>query len=402
MEQTKPLLTRNALLLLVGSFLFFGTQSLLLPTFPLYIATMGGDERAVGLLAGLFALAAVCQRPFFSRLAGRKGCKMVLLIAAFAATTGPLLYPFCRNFLCMATARVYHASSLAGFITASQTMLADLSQPGNRGKMFGYYGVASGSAMAIAPAIGVKIAGGVGYQGLFLVSAFLGGAIIAISLFIADAPTEVREAVATPASVSETIRNRWVTVPSAALFCLTMAFGAITAFVPLHSAETGIGSSGAYFAVLSAASMIGRLVSGGLSDRYGRREVAAPALLCSAAGVGLLTTATGPAMLVASATLFGLGFATAHTALLALVADKTTVRERSQAVSFYANAFDVGTAAGSIGLGALARHSYSAVYGILTACVFTGFGLIARVLPGTGSRGPQDVSRPQGPPEAIA
>lgn len=371
-------------LLLMSAFLFFGTSNLLLAAYPLYIDKLGGDERVVGFLGGLFALGAVFLRPYFGRLADQKGRKLVLLISTFTAATGPLLYIPNFGFAFMALARVYHSISLAAFITASQTILADLSTPENRGTMFGLYGVTAGVAMAFAPALGLKIAGSMGYADLFLITAAVGLGAMIIGYLLNEPASELTGGGIKTVSVSELIRDRWVIIPSAVLFSITMAQGGISSFLPLHALSVGLASSGLFFTAFSVASTAGRLVSGPLSDRLGRKAVAAPAALSVALGLVLLMRMNGYLTMGVAGALIGIGFATAHTVMLAMVVDKTTARERSQAVSFYANAFDLGSAVGSMGLGSVAKHSYSALWGVMAAFAFVGFGLMSFALPREG------------------
>lgn len=371
-------------LLMMSSFLFFATSNLLLVAYPLYIKKLGGDERVVGVLGGLFALGAVFLRPYFSRLADRKGRKLVLLISTFTAATGPLLYIPNLGFTYMAFARVYHSISLAAFITASQTILASLSTPENRGTMFGLYGVASGVAMAFAPALGQRLSDSMGHTQLFLVTSVVGLGAMIVGALLNEPPAELSDGGGKTVSLSELIHNRWVVIPSVVLFSITMAQGGISSFLSLHALSVGLVNSGLFLSAFSVASMAGRLVSGPLSDRLGRKTVAVPAVLSVALGLVLLTRMNGYVTMIAAGALIGIGFATAHTVMLAMVVDRTTERERSQAVSFYANAFDLGSATGSMGLGPVAKHSYSALWGVMAAFAFVGCGLMSFVLPGDG------------------
>lgn len=50
-------------------------------------------------------------------------------------------------------------------------------------------------------------------------------------------------------------------------------------------------------------------------------------------------------------------------------------------MSLYDNAFDLGTAAGSMAMGAVARVSFAALWGVMALFVFLGFALISVVLP---------------------
>ena len=90
MKGLKALLNRDIMLVLATSFLYSVSTVLITPTFPLFVAQRGGEERLVGLLAGLYALTAVFMRPLLGKVMNRKGRKFVLFVSLFASVTVPL------------------------------------------------------------------------------------------------------------------------------------------------------------------------------------------------------------------------------------------------------------------------------------------------------------------------
>jgi len=369
----KSFINKDILLLLLSSFLFFIAYQLLLPTFPLYIESLGGNEKTAGILTGLFALTAVFLRPYFGRLSDKKGRKYVLYIAGFTMMTGPILYLFNFGFIFLTLARIYHAISLAAFITASQTLLADLTDPDKRGTIIGIYGIAGGSAIAVAPPLAIKIVNSFGFIPLFWLTALFGFLVIPCIKFI-KAPQFVDEYNnINTVTLINVLKNRIIMIPSFALFTMTVALGAVNAFIALHGKSVGIKNIGIFFTVYSISSLISRLVAGYLSDKLGRKLIVLPGLLMVGFGILSLTKLPNLFFLLLGALLFGIGFSATHTSFLALIIDKTSLNERSQAVSFYANAFDIGISLGSMGLGFIAAYSYNVLWMVVSLIAFLGF-----------------------------
>src|SRR6056297_437875 len=210
----KSIMNKNILFLLLSSFLFFIAYQLLLPTFPLYVEFLGGDEKMAGILTGLFALTAVFLRPYFGKLTDTKGRKYVLYIAAFTMMTGPILYLFDFGFLYLTLARIYHAISLAAYITASLTLLADLTDPEKRGTVIGIYGIASGSAIAVAPPLGIKIVNDFGFVPLFWLTALVGLLIIPCIKFISKPQVVTEDNEINTITIWNAIKNKIVMIPS--------------------------------------------------------------------------------------------------------------------------------------------------------------------------------------------
>jgi len=374
-------MNKNILFLLLSSFLFFIAYQLLLPTFPLYVEFLGGDEKMAGILTGLFALTAVFLRPYFGKLTDTKGRKYVLYIAAFTMMTGPILYLFDFGFLYLTLARIYHAISLAAYITASLTLLADLTDPEKRGTVIGIYGIASGSAIAVAPPLGIKIVNDFGFVPLFWLTALVGLLIIPCIKFISKPQVVTEDNEINTITIWNAIKNKIVMIPSIALFSITVGLGAVNAFIVLHGKSVGIKNIGIFFTVYSISSLLARLVAGYLSDNIGRKKTVLPGLIMVGIGILCLTKLPSILFLLLGALFFGVGFSTTHTSFLALIIDKTSLNERSQAVSFYANAFDMGISLGSMGLGVIAAYSYSLLWLVVASFAFMGFLLTLIFLP---------------------
>ncbi len=384
MKGLKALLNRDIMLVLATSFLYSVSTVLITPTFPLFVAQRGGEERLVGLLAGLYALTAVFMRPLLGKVMNRKGRKFVLFVSLFASVTGPLLYMLDWGFLFLAIARVYHATSLAGVITACQTLLAELAPPGKRGSVISVYSVTNGIALAIAPAVGFALV----TQGSFRVLLLLASAVALLAfpcLVLINEPQGVKKEIlgsATP--TRQLLKSKWVIVPSAALFAMTMVQGATQAFLPLHGVSVGMMNVGVFFSLYSVSSMISGGFIGILSDKFGRKTIAVPALLLIAAGTLCLTMLPSFTMLILAAVCIGGGFAAAYNSLLALILDRASMADRAQAVGIYANAFDLGVSSGSMALGAIAGLSFNLLW-VFVACVAgAGFLLALMALPKEG------------------
>jgi MFS family permease len=97
-----------------------------------------------------------------------------------------------------------------------------------------------------------------------------------------------------------------------------------------------------------------QLVTGGLSDRIGRKWMIASGMLVQAAGIFLIIASTGFAVWSVSAVLLGLGTAMVYPTLLAAVGDVAHPAWRASAVGVYRLWRDGGYAIGALLAGGLA------------------------------------------------
>ena len=125
---------------------------------------------------------------------------------------------------------------------------------------------------------------------------------------------------------------------------------------PLYFASLGLSLERIAFlaALYPAVWGAAQLLTGGLSDRLGRKWMIASGMLVQAAGIFLIIAAAGFAMWAFSAVLLGLGTAMVYPTLLAAVGDVAHPAWRASAVGVYRLWRDGGYAIGALLAGGLA------------------------------------------------
>jgi MFS family permease len=89
-------------------------------------------------------------------------------------------------------------------------------------------------------------------------------------------------------------------------------------------------------------------VTGGLSDRWGRKWLIAAGMLLQAAGIALVAASTGVTVWTVAAVLMGAGTAMVYPALLAVIGDVAHPAWRARAVGVYRLWRDLGYAVGAL------------------------------------------------------
>jgi MFS family permease len=131
-----------------------------------------------------------------------------------------------------------------------------------------------------------------------------------------------------------------------------MVWGLIPIF--LTSAGLPLERVGIVAAVYPGVWGVGQLVTGALSDRWGRKWMIASGMWVQAAGIGLFAGGRGFWAWVGGATLLGLGTALVYPTLLAAVSDVARPEWRASAVGIYRLWRDGGYAVGALMAGTLA------------------------------------------------
>ena len=349
-------------LILAANLFFFTGFQWTFVTLPGYVQEIGGGAAAMGLAYGLFSLSAVAARPLVGWLTDRWGRKQMLLAGAAMFALSPALYALLGSLWSFQIVRVFHGVGIAAFTTAYTTLVGDLAPPARRGEAIGLSGVTNNLGMLFAPALGVYVAGAWGYAAHFWASSLITAASLLFLLPVVE-PRRTPAAHADSPSLRSVARQKPVWVASFGITGLAVAYGAVLSFLAPLADERGLSAASAYFSVFAVAMMLAQASAGWLSDRVGRRAVAAPGMAVAVLAMAGLALAHSDAALLIAGAVFGLSWGLARAGIDTAVVEAVPTEARGTAVGFLYTMFDLGVGVGSFGLGVVAQaQSYAAAY----------------------------------------
>jgi MFS family permease len=358
----EPVWTRDFFLLCWSNLALLTSIQLLLPTLPMYLLKIGGNQRDVGLVMSTYTIGAMFMRGVAGWLSDRYGKKRVMVVGFCAMLVVSLLYWSAQNVLSVAAIRGFHgvAFGLAG--TAIGALVADSLPVARLAEGVGYFGLTVPLANGIAPMIGIWIANRFGYSTLFVTASLIIAITLLFSLPVKSAEREVRVPHGSLPRLSN-LFEKTALLPATVMFFVSIVNSAVIYFMALYAADLHIMNIGLFFAANALCMAISRPVTGQWADRGGANKVVFIGILCFVAGmiaIGVSHFMTG--LLIAGA-FVGLGLGFCVPTLQALAVRHAPADRRGAATGTFYAAFDMGFGVGAIVWGLVAHGiGYRSMY----------------------------------------
>lgn len=363
-----PRRARNVILLLAASMALIWTgYGIIMPIFARRLSEFGSDVETLGLMMMASALTGIVAAPFMGSLADRFGRRPIVLgsLAAYVAVNlGFLLASSPTMFIVI---RAVEGVFMAGLGPAAMGVIADIAPENRRAQWIGIVNGGSSVGWFLGPVMGGLLYDGWGYAAPFTASAAAAFfAFVAAFIMVPETRTRVmrqrdalrqRRAAARATAPTQTV-SFWAALPrplpsfAVLLFINFAVIFAWTFFEPqlMFYAYDELGWTTAQFGVAASsygvASMLGQMVLGRLSDRFGRKPLLlAGVFLHSAQYVGMIFITSYQRIMLAFIAA-GLGEALFSPALSAYYLDITPEQHRSRVFGIKGAASSLGGLAG--------------------------------------------------------
>ncbi|WP_160725718.1 MFS transporter [Bacillus sp. USDA818B3_A] len=358
--QKEKIFTKDFVLICLANFFIFLGFQMTLPTIPLFVEELGGNDQLIGFVVGIFTFSALLLRPYAGNALETKGRGFVYLLglAIFALSVGS--FGFLTSIGLLFLMRVVQGVGWGFSTTASGTIASDLIPVTRRGEGMGYYGLSGNLALAFGPSLGLILTGVISFSSFFLICAGLGLVALILSSRITYKKVE-QKPVKEKGKLD--LYEKGALKPSILMFFITVTFGGIAAFLPLFAADKHISGIQIYFLLYALALMITRTFAGQLYDRKGHQAVFIPGTLLILAAMILLAWLPNSLVLYVAAISYGLGFGMVQPALQAWSIEKVQVNRRGMATATFYSFFDLGVGIGAMAFGQISHlFGYSSIY----------------------------------------
>ena len=343
--------------LLAATFLGFSGFSVLMPVVPLWVVRGGADEGGAGLVNGVLLLVTVLTQFTVPALLRRFGWGPTLaagLVLLGAPSLGLLASDELWAVLALSAVRGVGFGILT--VTGSAAV-AELSTPKTRGKAVGAYGLAVAGPQIVLLPLGSWVAETIGFVWVFVVGAapLLGApAALALGRVFSRLPhpsagDEDAGGPRTPRVALTLLR------PMVLLMGATIAGGAVLTFGPQMVRDPAVVIPALALMELTAA--IFRWWIGGVADRHGAQRFVAPFVVLTVLGVGAIAWAVDAQsvpLLLIGALVLGSAYGALQNLTLVLSFAAVSRRHVGLASSIWNVGYDLGTAIGSMLVGAIA------------------------------------------------
>lgn len=272
LQKKEPVWTLDFILISIASlFITLGFQ-MLLPVLPVFSAKIGGSDAWAGLVVGIFTISAVLMRPISGRLLDKHGRRGVYILGLTVFLICVVAYNWTSTILALLILRFIHGFGWGASSTASSTIASDIIPKSRLAEGMGYFGLTSTLAMAIAPALGLGLLNGYGFNTVFYISA----GVVVISILI-SLPIKYHKPDMLPKSDPDVLSKSGKTgileklaiLPAVVIFFITMTYGSIVSFIALYADQRQVENIGLFFTVYAVALLISRPYFGRLTDKKG-------------------------------------------------------------------------------------------------------------------------------------
>jgi len=334
------------------TFTVFLSAFQIFPTAPYRILDLGGDKFAAGLFLGLQTWASALSAPFTGALGDRIGRRKMLVGCSLAAAVFSLLYALAPSWPVLVLLVFVYGIFWSGLLASSSAYMTALIPAERRAEGFGYWGMATMLAVAVAPGLGLLLF----RKGWIWVCA----SATVLNLVMAGIALSLPETHVPPAERPKGLRElvEWKVLGMASsLFLTSFGYGAVVSFAALWTEQNGVTPRGIWFTTFALVVLVSRIFSGRLADRVGHRRFLLPCLGLVTVGLAATALAQTRLQLVLAAAVFGLGFGNQYPAFVSHVLKFVDPARRGAAFGGILAAFDTGIGTGSIATGWIAQHA---------------------------------------------
>ncbi len=373
----------GALHIYLPSLLMMIGQGMLIPALPVI-----GDEYGVSAVLGVQVITAQQAGRFLSfiptgSLIDRWGSKTPMAAGALLATLSLFAAAYSPNFALLMVTQFIWGFGQNMWMFGREIAAAEMVRAEQRGRALSTLMGVSGAGTAFGPAVGGALTEPVGVQGLFLIFGGVSGVVLVMSLLHRSVKVERPK---NPRSMFDFTAFRaihpYYRLTYFILFVAT--FGVLTrtqvtnTMLPLF-AQDQLGYSpattGLLFTALGAATFSIIIPAGFVSDKLGRKWVAAPSALIGGAAFLALPVATNLAALAVVLAFLGFASGMAMGSMTTYTFDIVPPHLRGQLQALRRTFGELGAIAGPLTAGAVAAASSPSTAFLVFVPLLMGGGL---------------------------
>ena len=238
---------------------------------PLLIAEQGYSFFLAGLIVTVFNLTSSMMQPLVGWLYDTRGLAVHISVTVLISATFISVIGLLNNYYLVLASVAIAALGHALFHPSALGTVSRLTRDASRGRITSYFVIGGNLGYAVGPICAGVAVGLMGLPGLVIL-AIPGIVMAAVLRYVLPAP--MRREVPAPSSRSERPARRAITLLVAASGLRAWAIFGSVAFLPTILTLRGIDLVTANLLVsgMLIAGVVGQLVGGILSDRYGRKE----------------------------------------------------------------------------------------------------------------------------------
>jgi len=329
-------------------FFFTASYNLVIPEMNSIISKLDGAEYK-GWIIALFTISAGISRPFSGKLADAIGRKKVMVIGLLVCGAMSLLYPFCISVSLLLVLRFFHGFSTGFFPTGATALITDVIPTEKRGVAMGIWGTFMSLGMGVGQGFSTLTVDTFGANGMFFCALGLVGISYLLLFYTAETLVHSEKFKFSMLALKKDEIIEKNVIPVAVVMLIScICSGIILVLAPDISENLSLGNKGAFFVYSVLATIFVRLVSGGLSDRIGRRQTLLIGMSLLAISMYLVGTATTAFTFQFSSVLFGISTGICSPTLFAWTADLSPENRRGIGAGTMFIALELGICLGSI------------------------------------------------------
>jgi MFS family permease len=312
-EKTTPrhsiqnILIRDYVLSFFAFFGFLAAFNALMPTLPIYLKTLGSNEREIGVLVGIISVSSLVSRFLVGRILLKYSERLVMMWGAILFGLTFLALILFRPFWPLLIVRLLQGIAFACLDTSAIAYAIRIIPVAYRPRAISYFLLAPPLASAIATSSGVFVVNEYGFAALLLACTGLSMCALILSwkLKVQEA---VRPVVTSPAQ-NNLFFERKILAPAMIMFLFAFSWTSVTTFFPLYAIQCGVKNPGYFFSANAVMLIVGRTLGGRIFDTYSKEKIIPTAIIVFVVAAATLAFSRTLPLFILIGMLWGVGSA---------------------------------------------------------------------------------------------